>query len=196
MSNDTDVLETGLNRREILKTGLIGFLGMLPMMLLGPEAKAAGMALPNSGTFDISFRHQHTGEGFSGTYRVGGKYLPEAFERINMVLRDFRTGDIFPIDPRTIDILYMIRKKAGRTNSPYEILSGYRSPKTNAMLSRVSTGVAKNSLHLTGQAIDMRIPTYSTRGIRDIARGLRAGGVGYYPDSNFVHVDTGKVRHW
>lgn len=195
MCDDTEALATGLNRREILKTGLTGFLGALPLVLLGPEVKAATLALPGTGAFDISFRNQHTGETFSGTYRVGSKYLPEAFEQINVVLRDFRTSDIFPIDPRVIDILYMIRKKAGR-QGPFEILSGYRSPKTNAMLSRVSTGVAKNSLHLTGQAIDLRLPGYSTRKIRDVARGLRAGGVGYYPKSNFVHVDTGKVRHW
>lgn len=196
MSIDSkQALTAGLNRRDVLKAGLTGMLGILPVVALGSEVRAATMALPGTGSFDIKFRNAHTGDSFDGAYRVGSKYLPEAFEKINFILRDFRTSDVFPIDPRVIDILYMISKKSGR-DQPFEILSGYRSAKTNAMLSRVSKGVAKHSLHMTGQAIDLRLPGYSTRGVSKIARSLRVGGVGYYPDSNFVHVDTGQVRHW
>ncbi len=184
-------------RRNFLKMGLVGVLGMSTPLLCAEKAFAS---IVNKGSTDkftwkISFRNVNTNESFSGVYRVGDKYLPEAFERINYVLRDFRTGEVFPMDPRIIDILSMINEKSG-TNSSYEILSGYRSPKTNNMLGYRSRGVAKNSFHMYGQALDIRIPDYSTKKIRDIARSMKAGGVGYYPRSNFVHIDTGNVRSW
>ena len=184
--------EQGVSRREVIKAGLWAAAGTL---LLPSVAEAAAVKMPKSGSYDIKFTNAHTGEGFSGTYRVGGKYLPDAFEEINYVLRDFRVDEVFPIDPRVIDILYMVHRKTGR-NQPLEILSGYRSPKTNNMLREASSGVARNSMHLSGQAIDFRMAGVSTRGLRDIARGFKAGGVGYYPRSDFVHVDTGKVRSW
>lgn len=189
--NDDDSL---LSRRAILKNGLL-FMAAGSVLMPG-MAQAASIELPETGAFNISFRNQHTGESFSGTYRVGNKYLPEAFDQINSVLRDFRANEVFPIDPRVIDIIFMVCEKTGRTNDTLEVLSGYRSPKTNAKLSRVSTGVAKNSLHMTGQALDFRLPGYSTRKLKQVAYSVRGGGVGYYPGSNFVHVDTGKVRHW
>jgi uncharacterized protein YcbK (DUF882 family) len=199
MQNETQTipsfLSAGFNRRDILKAGLAGFLGTLPLTFFAPAAKANGFSPPRDGTYEISFRNEHTGEGFSGTYRVGGKYLPEAFEQINVVLRDFRTGDIFPIDPRVMDIIYTVHKRTG-SRQPFEVLSGYRSPKTNAMLCRTTAGVARNSLHLTGQAIDVRLPDVPLTRLHNTAMGLRAGGVGYYPNSNFVHMDTGEVRHW
>ena len=189
-------LGEGLNRRDLLKTGLSGMLGILPLLVLGSlPAQASTFATSKSDAFNITFRNQHTGETFSGPYRVGGKYLPDAFEQINSVLRDFRTGEVFPVDPRIIDILYMSHRKAG-TAQPFEVLSGYRSPRTNNMLQRVSEGVAQHSLHLTGQAVDVRLPGYSTKKLRNIAVSIRSGGVGYYPESNFVHMDTGKVRTW
>jgi uncharacterized protein YcbK (DUF882 family) len=181
-----------LSRREIIKATLWGIAGSA---LLPTVANASVLRMPNVGAFNISFRNQHTGEIFSGAYRVGDKYLPEAFDQINHVLRDFRNNEVFPIDPRVIDIMYMTRKKTG-IEAPLEVLSGYRSPSTNAKLSRVSTGVAKNSLHMTGQAVDFRLPGYSTRRLQNVAVSLQAGGVGYYKGSNFVHVDTGRIRHW
>lgn len=193
---NTLFLGDGLNRRDVLKAGLTGMLGILPALVLGSlPAQATTFAASKADPFNITFRNQHTGETFSGAYRVGGKYLPDAFDRINEILRDFRTGEVFPVDPRVIDILYMTHRKAG-VNQPYEILSGYRSPRTNSMLNRVSEGVAQHSLHLTGQAVDVRLPGYSTRKLRNVAVNIRAGGVGYYADSNFVHIDTGKVRTW
>ncbi|MFN3827741.1 MAG: YcbK family protein [Micavibrio sp.] len=188
-SNDS---QQGLSRREVLKAGLWGAAGTI---LFPTLAEAAAFKMPKAGSYDISFLNTHTGERFSGTYRVGNKYLPDAFEEINYVLRDFRTNEVFPIDPRVIDIIYMVHRKTGR-NQALEILSGYRSPKTNAMLRNASSGVARNSMHLSGQAIDFRMAGVSTRGLRDVAVGLKAGGVGYYARSNFVHVDTGKFRTW
>ena len=184
--------QQGVSRREVIKAGLWAAAGTI---LLPSMAEAAAVKMPGTGSYDIDFTNAHTGERFSGTYRVGGKYLPDAFEEINYVLRDFRVDEVFPIDPRVIDIIYMVRRKTGR-NQPLEILSGYRSPKTNNMLRQASGGVARNSMHLSGQAIDFRMVGSSTRGLRDIAAGFKAGGVGYYPRSDFVHVDTGKVRTW
>ncbi len=184
--------EQGISRREVIKTGLWAAAGSV---LLPSVANAAAVKLPKNGSYDLRFTNVHTGESFSGTYRVGNKYLPDAFEEINYVLRDFRTDEVFPIDPRALDILYMVHRKTGK-NGPMQVLSGYRSPKTNNMLRNASTGVARNSLHLSGQAIDFRMAGVSTRGLRDIANGIKAGGVGYYPRSDFVHIDTGRIRSW
>lgn len=178
-----------LERRDVLKLGLAGALAATVPILGAGTASAA-----NFNAYRVSFRHAHTGESFSGVYRVGDKYLPEAFERLNYVLRDFRTGEIFPMDPRVLDIIAAVQYKTG--GRPLEVLSGYRSPKTNAMLRKVSTGVAKNSFHMYGQAMDIRMPGYRTTKLRDTAKSIRAGGVGYYKNSDFVHVDTGKVRYW
>jgi len=192
-SQDNFSIKT-LTRRDIIKAGVLG--GLLLPALAAVPVQAARIAIPsNAGAFRISFRNQHTGESFNGVYRVGDRYMPEAFEQVNKVLRDFRTGEVFPIDPRVMDILYTVREKAG-VNTPFEVLSGYRSPKTNALLAKAGEGVASNSLHMTGQAIDIRIPGFSTRKLSDLGASLKAGGVGYYPKSNFVHLDTGKVRRW
>lgn len=184
-----------LNRRDVLKSGLLLAVGGVAASVISTPAEAAKLGLPGSGSYSISFSNTHTGERFSGVYRVGNRYLPDAFEKINYVLRDFRVGEVFPIDPRAMDIMYIVAQKTGKTG-PLEVLSAYRSPKTNVMLRRASTGVAKNSLHLTGQAIDFRLPGYSTRRLKEIAANLKAGGVGYYRSSDFVHIDTGKVRSW
>lgn len=179
-----------LDRRAFMKFGLAGFLASMTPLILPGEAAAASHK-----PWRLTIRHGHTGEVFSGVYRVGDKYLPEAFERINYVMRDFRTNEAFPMDPRIIDVVAQVQEKAGAKN-PVQILSGYRSPKTNRMLRNASTGVARNSYHMYGQAIDMRIPGYSTRKVRRHAIAQKAGGVGYYAKSGFVHVDTGDVRSW
>ncbi len=178
-----------LDRRSFLSLGA-ATLGGLLIPSLSNVAQAA-----NYGPRRLSFRNAHTGESFSGVYRVGNKYLPDAFKQINMVLRDFRTDQVYPMDPRVIDIIQAVHAQTGQ-NTPFEIISGYRSPKTNAMLRRNSSGVAKKSLHMEGRAIDLRMEGYSTTRIRDIASNLQAGGVGYYSRSNFVHMDTGDVRTW
>lgn len=194
-SSSPETNKKPLTRRDIIKAGVLGGL-LAPALGVIPVQAAARLAVPSdAGAMKISFRNQHTGESFNGAYRVGDRYLPEAFEKINHILRDFRTGEVFPIDPRVIDILYSVREQAD-VNTPYEVLSGYRSPKTNASLARNSGGVAQNSLHMVGQAIDIRLPGFSTRRVSDLAAGLKAGGVGYYSKSNFVHCDTGQIRRW
>ena len=184
------------SRRKFLGFGVLA-VGCAAATSVIPSASAAIFSRGSQfdGARKISFRNSHTGETFSGVYRVGDKYLPDAFDRINIVLRDFRSNELFPIDPRVIDIIYSVHKMSGQ-NDPYEILSGYRCPKTNANLRSHSEGVAKNSLHMTGQAIDLRLPGYDTGQIKKLAVSLKAGGVGYYPRSNFVHMDTGDVRTW
>ena len=181
----------GFERRDILKMGLAGFLAAsVPLISARKAHAAAGVS-----SWNVKLYHSHTNESFSGTYRVGDKYLPDVFRRMNYFLRDFRTHEVFPMDPHVIDLVSIIQSRM-ETRRPLEILSGYRSPKTNAMLREGSRGVAKNSLHMYGQAIDIREENYSTKRIRAIACDLKAGGVGYYPRSNFVHVDTGAVRTW
>lgn len=180
-----------LYRRELMNFGFAGVIGAA-VPLIGAREAAAGFDV---GSWEIKFRHGHTGESFNGIYRIGDRYLPEAFENLNYVMRDFRTGEVFPMDPHVLDVMTLVRKKTGQSG-PVEVLSGYRSPKTNAMLRSRSGGVAKNSFHMYGQAIDFRLPGYNTKELRNIARGLKVGGVGYYPGSDFVHIDTGSVRSW
>lgn len=180
-----------IHRREILGMGLGAFLASVIPLVPARVAMAAG----DYGVRRVSFRHAHTNETFSGVYRAGDKYLPEAFERINYVLRDFRTNQIFPMDPHAVDIISAVQART-KTGRPLDVLSGYRCPKTNNMLRHETSGVAKNSFHMYGQAIDFRMPEYNTGKLRKIAIGMHAGGVGYYPRSNFVHVDTGTVRTW
>ncbi|MDY0030061.1 MAG: DUF882 domain-containing protein [Pseudobdellovibrionaceae bacterium] len=182
--------ESLLSRRSFLTGGLT----LSMSALISVSAKPA-LALPSGGAYSVAFRNSHTGESFAGVYRVGNKYLPEAFERINYVMRDFRVNEVFPIDPRAIDIISAVHRYTGTTN-PYSVISGYRSPKTNAMLRSHSGGVAKKSLHMSGQAIDVRLEDISPKHVREIAINLKAGGVGYYPRQGFVHMDSGDFRTW
>ncbi len=144
----------------------------------------------------LSFHHLHTDERLTLTYRKGDHYQRSSLTRLDHFLRDFRTGDITAIDPKLFDLLFDIKQSLGHDDAVFEIVSGYRSPKTNAMLSRASSGVAKRSLHMSGKAIDIRLSDMPTRSIRDAALRLARGGVGYYSRSNFVHLDTGNVRQW
>ncbi|QID16824.1 DUF882 domain-containing protein [Nitrogeniibacter mangrovi] len=142
----------------------------------------------------LSFHHLHTGERLSTVYRVDGRYQREALTRIAWLLRDFRTGKTHPMDPQLLDILHALSLRCeGET---FEVISGYRAPATNAMLARTTSGVARHSLHMEGRAIDVRLTGRATAQLRDAALALRRGGVGFYPDSDFVHLDTGRVRAW
>ncbi len=179
-----------IERRDILKMGLGGFL-----VAMSPFALSSSAHAYSKKRWEVSFHNAHTKQKFSGVYRVGDQYVPEAFDKISYILRDFRTGEVFPMDPRVIDVLSLVQKKTRSRNS-FEILSGYRSPRTNAMLRKGTSGVAKNSYHMYGQALDIRLPGFNTRQLRNEAQKIRAGGVGYYARSNFVHVDTGDVRSW
>lgn len=143
----------------------------------------------------LAFEHTHTGERVSLVYRLEGSYLPSSLRTLEHFLRDFRTGDQHPIDPQLLDILSSLSGITG-SRAPFQVISAYRSPYTNAMLRERGRGVARSSLHLEGRAIDIRLADVPLADLRDAARSLQAGGVGYYPGPDFVHVDTGRVRVW
>ena len=143
----------------------------------------------------LSFYHTHTAESLTVTYFRDGQYVPTALAELNHFLRDFRTGDAADMDPAVFDILFDIQIGSG-SSGIYQIISAYRSPATNEMLRDKSNGVAKNSQHLLGKAIDVRPTDIETADLRDVALSLERGGVGYYEKSDFVHVDTGRVRRW
>jgi uncharacterized protein YcbK (DUF882 family) len=156
---------------------------------------AATVWARSSATRSLSLVHTHTGERLTSVYLQNGTYVPAELERLNYLLRDFRTGDVHAIDPAVLDILADLRALADRDEA-YEIICGYRSAQTNAMLHARSSGVAEHSLHLEGRALDVRLPGVSTARLRDLALGMNRGGVGYYAGSDFVHLDNGRIRHW
>jgi len=143
----------------------------------------------------LSFFHTHTGESLEIVYARDGRYIAPALDRINEFLSDFRTGDVADVDPGLLDTLYEVREALG-SDEPLEVISAYRSPATNEMLRSQSTGVARDSQHLLGKAIDVRLRGTPTSRLRDAAIAIERGGVGYYPESDFVHLDTGRVRRW
>jgi uncharacterized protein YcbK (DUF882 family) len=139
--------------------------------------------------------HTHTRESLAVVYFRDGQYVPGSLERVNHLLRDFRTDEEHTIDPALLDILFALHGEAHH-EGPFEVISGYRSPQTNAALRSRSNAVAEHSLHMQGRAIDIRLRGFPTGNLRDLAIALQRGGVGFYPDSDFVHVDTGPVRKW
>jgi len=143
----------------------------------------------------LAFENLHTGEKLSVVYQEHGQYIPEALAEINRLLRDHRTGDIHLMDISLMDLLHDLQKRLD-VNQPFQIISGYRSPKTNAKLRKKSSGVASKSLHMQGKAIDICLEKVDLKSVRNAALAMRQGGVGYYPRSNFVHLDTGRVRSW
>lgn len=144
---------------------------------------------------DISFRHRHTGETLDLVYYANGRYIPGALREVNWLLRDFRTDEVKEIDPQLLDLLYAVRQRL-ESNEAYEVYSGYRSPETNARLRSEGWGVARNSLHMQGMAIDIGLPGSASRHIANCALSLQRGGVGTYRRSSFVHLDVGEVRTW
>jgi uncharacterized protein YcbK (DUF882 family) len=161
-----------------------------------PWARRAAAEDPGKGASRaLAFRNLHTGETIDVVYWADGGLDPGARREIDWVLRDFRTGEARPIDSRLLDFLWRLRR-ALDTTEPFEVISGYRSPATNAMLARQDRGVSRVSLHMRAMAIDVRVPDRPLAALRDAALGLRLGGVGYYPGSGFVHVDAGRVRAW
>ena len=176
------------NRRTFVKTSLqlcAGFALSSPILALASK--------PSYGP--LSFYHTHTGERLEVVYYSAGHYQQTALDQINYFLRDFRTGDMATVDPDTIDIVHAVQQRAGHQGAVH-IVSAYRSKKTNEMLRSKGTGVARKSQHIEARAIDFRLPGVDTAAIRDIARALKRGGVGYYQKSDFIHVDSGRVRFW
>lgn len=179
-----------LSRRQFLSAA-----AMAAPALMAPGLASAETPVVMAPTRALSFVHTHTSERLRLEYFTQGRYLPDALSELNRLLRDFRTGDITAIDPNLFDLLHQLQIHTGATR-PYQIISGYRSPATNAALRQRSEGVASGSLHVSGRAIDIRVDDVPLGRLRDSAVALRLGGVGYYPGSNFVHVDTGRVRRW
>jgi len=143
----------------------------------------------------LEFINLHTDETLRSCYWVDGEYDPNSLSEINHILRDHRADESYNMDASLIDLLHVLHEMTG-SNSPFHIISGYRSPQTNEKLRKQSNGVAKRSLHMQGKAIDIRLPDVELRHLRDAAISLNAGGVGYYAKSNFIHLDLGKPRSW
>ncbi len=187
----TTTKDPTFNRRTLLKAGLIGLAGLaLPItsfaQLTGSTDRERSLSLYNT----------HTGESLqSVVYWSDGDYLPKALADINLLFRDHRTDGVKPIDPKLFDLLFSLSNKL-ENRKPFQIISGYRSPESNRQLRQASSGVAKKSFHLAGQAADIRLPGRNLAQLRRTALSLRVGGVGYYPRSNFIHVDTGPHRSW
>jgi uncharacterized protein YcbK (DUF882 family) len=159
-----------------------------------PPAEKLAPPSDDGGPRTLTFFNVNTQETVTSTYRRGGQYIPAELQKLSTFLVDHKSGDVIAIDPELFDILYHLQRRLGA--SSFEVLSAYRSPQTNAVLARMSRGVARNSLHMQGQAIDIKVPGYTPFQVRQAARELQLGGVGYYPRTGFVHVDTGPVRYW
>lgn len=176
-------------KKHLLVPALIG------VLLVSSATVTQGTAISKSR--ELSFFHTHTGKRLHVVYWEDGEYLRSGLDEINRFLSDFRTGDIVDIDPVLLDIIYDVRESLG-SDGTYQVISAYRSPRTNEMLRNrgASSGVARQSQHLLGKAIDVRLEGVKTAQLRDAAIRLQRGGVGYYESSDFVHMDTGRVRRW
>jgi uncharacterized protein YcbK (DUF882 family) len=166
-------------------------------LLVKPAAVTTG-AEPSAPApeYHLHMFHTHTGESIDVVYRKGETYIPEALTELNHFLRDHRTGDVHVYDPRLFDLLTALEKRVGQPGAVIDVICGYRTPWSNAFLREHSAGVALHSLHTEAEAIDIRIPGINTLTLRNAALALHLGGVGYYPRSDFVHVDVGRVRQW
>jgi len=178
-----------LSRRGFLIFGAAA--GSTPLLLQSPVEAALHGKVERA----VSLHNVHTGESLKLTYWAEGHYQPVALKQVNRLLRDHYSGTVHSMDPRVIDLICALQHKM-QTKKPFQVISGYRSPTTNAWLRANSDGVAQHSLHMEGKAIDIRLEGCSVGNLGKAARSLKSGGVGQYPDSGFVHVDVGRVRHW
>lgn len=186
-------------RRFLHTTGTLALAaGLMP---LAPRRALASLpgnetlaSLPDART--LAFDHTHTGERISLVYAVGDRFVPEALTTLNGFLRDHYSGKVGMIDPQLFDLLFQVRRELG-TDQPFQVISGYRSPATNSRLRNTrGGGVARHSLHMDGKAIDIRLAGVPLADVRDAAKSLQGGGVGFYESDQFVHIDTGRVRYW
>jgi uncharacterized protein YcbK (DUF882 family) len=162
---------------------------------LGFPPDASARPASGSAMRSVALDNLHTGETLEAVYWDQGQYIPDVLDAVNLNLRDYRNGEIHNIEPELLDLLDDVAALTG-TQSRFQVISGYRSPQTNAMLCERSAEVAKKSFHIQGMAIDVRLPDVELRHLHAAATSLGRGGVGYYPDSNFVHIDVGPVRRW
>lgn len=173
-------------------SGLLRYLLVTIAILLSPIAVAD---LANSETRSLSFYNLHTEEKLNIIYWQNGQYQADALTAINRVLRDHRNGQQTSIDPQLLELLFQLQQKV-QSKQPFHVISGYRSPASNELLRKNSSGVARKSYHMLGMAIDIRLPDIKLEVLRDAAIELGGGGVGYYPGSDFIHLDSGPVRQW
>ncbi len=205
----SDLLCQPFSRRSFLKLGIFGaallavphrsFASLeqdpAPGLIKPGWREEADLVLEPRGERSLHLYSTNTGETFNRVYWADGDYVPEALEEINYLLRDYRANLIKEIDPNLLDLLYNLNQKL-ECDSPYHVISGYRSPKTNAVLRKRNRRVARNSLHMAGMAVDLRVPDVHVKNICNAALEMRSGGVGYYARRGFVHLDVGDVRTW
>jgi uncharacterized protein YcbK (DUF882 family) len=175
-----------VSRRTLLRAA-----GVSVLSLLLPAVATATPLRPRW----LEFENLHTGEILSVAYHSGARYIPEALEQVNHLLRDHRTDEVHPIDPRLLDLLHEARSRIG-TRASFQVISGFRSPATNAMLIAKGHAVGRRSLHMKGMAVDARLADTPTRRLHAALLALRRGGVGYYENPEFVHLDVGRYRTW
>lgn len=180
------------SRIQLSRRGFLTSVASVAMTLAAHGAIASAVPARDR---ELSFYNTHTGEKLSATFWSDGKYLDDGVEEISWLLRDHRAGTASPMEPKLLDLLYQLQAKVERQGE-FHVISGYRSPATNAMLNKNSSGVAKRSYHMLGQAIDVRLPGFDTSQLRKAAISLKGGGVGYYASSDFIHLDVGRVRKW
>jgi uncharacterized protein YcbK (DUF882 family) len=176
----------------------VGFNTTSNARALRPVVPHPAASTSPSQEYHLRMHHLHTGEDIDVVYRIGDTYIPAALDQLNHFLRDHRTDDVSSYDPKEFDVLHAIMTRLGRPNGVIDIICGYRTPESNNFLRTRSadTGVAEHSQHMLAKAIDIRVPGVSTIALRNAALALHAGGVGFYPVSQFVHVDVGPVRTW
>lgn len=186
---ETEKVES-ISRRSLLRAGVLAAAAHLA------ERSPALAALRRGEPRRLKMINTHTLERVDAIYFEGGRYIRSSLEDLNHLLRDHRTGEVFPMDPSVLDFAWSLARAVGKAGGEFEIISGYRSKATNDYLWRTGRNVARKSLHCQGMAIDLRMPGVSLQRLRDAAISLARGGVGYYPGPEFVHVDTGRVRCW
>ena len=178
-----------------IRLGARWLLVFLLAATFGQNLQSAG---PSPREYRLHFYNTHTNERLDIVYRRGDSYLPDALAKLDRYLRDHLTGAVHHFEPRLFDLLYDLTASLNDAGGEIDVVCGYRTPKTNEFLRTRSahSGVAVHSLHMQAEAIDIRLPGVATSAVRDAALRLQRGGVGYYRDSNFVHVDVGSVRRW
>ena len=181
--------------KSFLRFALVSVL-LVPFAIGQPAPKSADN--PSDLTYRLRLFHTHTNERIDIVYRRGDSYVPEALDKLDYFLRDWRTGQVHRYDPHVFDLLHDLLASVGRPDDEINVICGYRTPQTNEFLRtrEAHSGVAEHSLHMQAEAIDIRLPGLSTARLRDAALELHRGGVGYYEASDFVHVDVGRVRQW
>lgn len=177
------------SRRDFLRLGT----GVAAALLLPDAVARAKPGLPAERS--LAFYNTHTSESLKTVYWASNAYLKESLGEINVILRDHRANEVYPIDRDLLDLLFVLQTRLN-SKQPFHVISGYRSPETNASLRKQSSGVARHSYHMQGKAIDIRLPGCELTKLHKAALAMKAGGVGSYPASDFIHVDVGPVRRW